>query len=71
VEPEASDATLAAWDLISGRLVRPFSIALPVSRPFWIVCPKATAALPKIVTFRDWMLAEAAADLRDLEMLPS
>jgi LysR family glycine cleavage system transcriptional activator len=62
--------TLAAWDLISGRLVRPFSIALQLSKTFWIVCPKATAALPKIVTFRDWMLAEAAADLRRLEILP-
>ena len=33
---------LAARDLIYGRLVRPFSLALPVSYAYWIVCPKAT-----------------------------
>jgi LysR family glycine cleavage system transcriptional activator len=57
---------LAAHDLISGRLVRPFSLALPVSYAYWIVCPKATAELPKIVTFRKWLLAEAAEDARRL-----
>jgi LysR family glycine cleavage system transcriptional activator len=58
--------TLAAWDLINGRLVRPFPDSLPVSKTYWIVCPKATMTLPKIVTFRDWLLAEAARDLRQL-----
>ncbi|WP_084809508.1 transcriptional regulator GcvA [Bradyrhizobium sp. NAS80.1] len=58
--------TLAAWDLINGRLVMAFPDSLPVSRTYWIVCPKATAALPKIAMFRDWLLAEAAADLRQL-----
>lgn len=53
---------LAAWDLINGRLVRPFSLALPVSYAYWIVCPKPTAKLPKIVTFRQWLLEEAAND---------
>ena len=55
---------LAARDLIGGRLVRPFSLVLPVSYAYWIVCPKATAKLPKIVTFRNWLLAEAADDER-------
>ncbi len=57
-------SALAAWDLIGGRLVRPFALALPVPYAYWIVCPKATANLPKIVTFRDWLLAEAAEDVR-------
>lgn len=61
---------LAAGDLISGRLVRPFSLALPLSYGYWIVCPKATAKLPKIATFRDWLLAEAAADTRRLDDIP-
>jgi len=61
--------TLAAWDIINGRLVRPFPESIPVSRTYWIVCPKATAALPKIMTFRDWLLAEAAKDLRQLRRL--
>src|SRR5207248_3501042 len=59
--------TLAAWDLINGRLVRPFADALRLSRTYWIVCPKATAMQPKIVTFRDWLLAEAASDMRQLK----
>ena len=61
--------TLAAWDLINGRLVMAFPESLPVSKTYWIVCPKATATLPKIATFRDWLLTEAAADLRQLKKL--
>ena len=61
--------TLAAWDLINGRLVLAFPQSLPISKTYWIVCPKATAALPKIATFRDWLLAEAAMDLRQLRDL--
>ena len=61
--------TLAAWDLINRRLVRPFPIALPISKTFWIVCPRATSALPKITMFRDWLLAEAAADLQQFQAL--
>jgi LysR family glycine cleavage system transcriptional activator len=60
---------LAAWDLINGRLVRPFSLALPVSYAYWIVCPTATANLPKIATFRDWLLEEAADDDRLLRAI--
>lgn len=61
--------TLAAWDLINGRLVRPFATALRLSKTYWIVCPKATSMLPKITTFRNWLLAEAADDVRRLETL--
>ena len=61
--------TLAAWDLLNGRLVRPFPEALRLSKSYWIICPTATAALPKIATFRDWLLAEAAQDLRHLQKL--
>ena len=59
--------TLAATDLLNDRLVRPFSVALPLSNTFWIVCPKATKSLPKIVAFREWLLAESANDARLLE----
>ena len=62
-------SALAAWDLINGRLVRPFELSLPVPYAYWIVCSKATAKLPKIVTFRDWLLAEAAEDERRLRRL--
>jgi LysR family transcriptional regulator, glycine cleavage system transcriptional activator len=57
---------LAAWDLRAGRLVRPFALALPAPYAYWIVCPKPTAGLPKISTFRAWLLAEAAEDAKRL-----
>jgi LysR family glycine cleavage system transcriptional activator len=60
---------LAAWDLIGGRLVRPFSGALPVPYAYWIVCPKTAAKLPKIAAFTEWLLAEAAEDQRRLRKL--
>ena len=61
--------TLAATDLINGRLLRPFAEELRLAKTYWIICPKATTTLPKIVTFRDWLLAEAANDLRQLKKL--
>ena len=61
--------TLAAADLINGRLLRPFAEELRLSKTYWIICPKATTGLPKIVTFRDWLLAEAANDARQLKRL--
>jgi LysR family glycine cleavage system transcriptional activator len=60
---------LAAWDLINGRLVRPIDVSLKMSNTYWIVCPKATSAVPKIATFRKWLLAEAAEDARRLKEL--
>jgi LysR family glycine cleavage system transcriptional activator len=53
---------LAASDLMSGRLARPFRAAIPLRNTYWLVCPKATRSLPKIVAFRDWLLEEVAAD---------
>jgi len=61
--------TLAARDLINGRLVRPIDVSLRLSKTYSIVCSKATSALPKITTFRDWLLAEAAEDARRLRTL--
>jgi LysR family glycine cleavage system transcriptional activator len=63
--------TLAAWDLINGRLVRPFPEALRLAKTYWIICPKATAKLPKITAFTEWLLAEAAEDARQLQKLKS
>jgi LysR family transcriptional regulator, glycine cleavage system transcriptional activator len=58
--------TLVAWDLLGGRLVKPFDVGLRLSRTYWIVCPKSISMKPKITTFRDWLLAEAADDARRL-----
>jgi LysR family transcriptional regulator, glycine cleavage system transcriptional activator len=60
---------LAAWDLINGRLVRPVDVSLRMANTYWIVCPKAASNVPKIATFRDWVLAEAAEDTRRLKAL--
>jgi LysR family glycine cleavage system transcriptional activator len=62
---------LAAWDLVAGRLVRPFDLSIEAPFALWIVCPKATAGLPKIATFRQWLLDEAAEDTARLAKLGS
>jgi LysR family transcriptional regulator, glycine cleavage system transcriptional activator len=61
--------TLAAWDLINRRLIRPLDVSLNLTKSYWIVCPPATTKLPKIILFRDWLLAEAAEDVRRLKAL--
>lgn len=61
--------TLVASDLINGRLVRPLDEELRLPKTYWIICPKATTTLPKIVTFRKWLLAEAASDLTELKKI--
>ena len=61
---------LAAWDLINGRLVGPIDV-LRMPNTYWIVCPKVTSSVPKIATFRNWLLAEAADDTRRLKALAS
>jgi LysR family transcriptional regulator, glycine cleavage system transcriptional activator len=61
--------TLAAWDLLHGRLVVPVNVALPLENTYWIVYPTLASHEPKIVTLRDWLLAEAADDLRRLRAL--
>jgi LysR family transcriptional regulator, glycine cleavage system transcriptional activator len=60
---------LAAWDLIHGRLVAPIDVTLSMQKTYWIVSPTATSAMPKIKTFREWLLAEAAEDARRLSAL--
>lgn len=55
-------SALAALDLAAGRLVRPVAEALPAPFAYWIVCPKAEAARREVAQFRDWLLAQAAAD---------
>ena len=40
-----------------------------MSKTYWIVCPKVTSRAPKIATFRNWLLAEAAEDAHRLKTL--
>jgi LysR family glycine cleavage system transcriptional activator len=62
---------LAACDIINGRLVRPINVSLKMPNTYWIVSPKVTSSMPKITTFRQWLLAEAAKDAHRLETLTS
>ena len=62
---------LASWDLICGRLVRPFHQTLEAPYAYWLVCPKSAADLPKIATFTQWVLREAADDARQMRQLSS
>ena len=46
---------------------KPIDVSLTMANTYWIVCPKVSSGLPKIATFRDWVLAEAAEDASRLE----
>jgi LysR family glycine cleavage system transcriptional activator len=50
---------LAADDLRSGRLVRPFDVVLPNDYSYWLVYPAAALDRPNVVAFRTWLLSQA------------
>lgn len=57
-------SALAALDLAAGRLLRPLPQAIAAPYAYWIVCPQSQSARPAIVAFRDWLLQQAADDMR-------
>ena len=52
---------IIANDLAEGRLVLPFDLTLTSKYGFYVVCPEASADLPKNAAFREWLLEEAEA----------
>jgi LysR family glycine cleavage system transcriptional activator len=44
-------------DVAKGRLVVPFKMSLPADAGFYLVSPKASANAPKLVAFRQWLIA--------------
>jgi LysR family transcriptional regulator, glycine cleavage system transcriptional activator len=60
--------TLAAAEILGKRLMRPVRFSLPLTKSYWIVCPKVSGGQPKIALFRDWLIAEAQKDLRLLSL---
>ena len=48
--------------LDSGKLVRPFDIALPLKEAFFLNAPEDGREHPDAVVFRDWLLEQAAID---------
>jgi len=53
---------LFATELASGRLVRVSDITHRDDQNYWLVYPEDRAKSPKILAFRDWLLAEVARD---------
>ena len=51
-----------AEDLKAGRLVRPFSLALPAEFSYWLICPNDYLRRAKVRCFCDWLLQEANKD---------
>lgn len=47
-------------DIAKGRLVAPFDMTLPQDAGYYFVAPQDKAASPKIVAFREWLLAAVA-----------
>ena len=47
-------------DMAAGRLVMPFDVVLPADAGFYIVVPEATADLPRIALFREWLIKSVA-----------
>jgi LysR family glycine cleavage system transcriptional activator len=45
-------------DIVSGKLVRLFDVALPAASAYYLVWPKHREASKNILTFRDWLLGE-------------
>jgi LysR family transcriptional regulator, glycine cleavage system transcriptional activator len=50
--------TLARPELEHGGLVRVLDVAWLQEFSYWLVGPRVTADQPKILAFRDWLLAE-------------
>ncbi len=55
---------LASSDLASGRLVAPLKLSLPLKFAYYIVSGLDTAERGDVAAFRNWLLAEAARDVK-------
>ena len=56
-------SVLVADELAAGRLVKPFDVSLPAEYAYYVVYPEAAAGRPKVRALRDWLLAEAGAEI--------
>ena len=51
-----------AADVNAGRLIQPFETMLYEDRAYWLTYRKDRRRDPKIIAFRDWLLAAIADD---------
>ncbi len=49
-------------DLDAGRLVKPFELGFPVEFAYYLVYPESNAERPKVIAFRQWLLAEVGIE---------
>ena len=54
-------SVLAADEIASGRLVRPFDVDVPTEYAYYLAYPEKSADQPNVVAFREWILEEARA----------
>jgi LysR family transcriptional regulator, glycine cleavage system transcriptional activator len=57
-----ADLHLIRGELASGALVAPFDLVLSDGTGYFLFAERGRLAEPNLVAFRDWLLAEAAAD---------
>jgi LysR family transcriptional regulator, glycine cleavage system transcriptional activator len=57
-----ADFAMVSNDLSEGRLIQPFALSIKVAADYayFLVYPQESAADPRIMAFREWMLKEAA-----------
>ncbi len=58
--------SMSAREIKSGRLVRPFDIAVPIDEAFYLVAARDGPRHPDADRFRNWLLNVAALDLSDI-----
>lgn len=56
---------VAAADLASGRLVRPFALSLPSDFAYYAISPETRADAPAVARFREWLFEEANVNRGD------
>lgn len=54
-------SVLAADEIASGRLVRPFDVDVPTVYAYYLAYPEKSADQSNVVAFREWILEEARA----------
>ena len=58
----AGVGTLAAEDLRTGRLIRPFNVTQTLDFAYYLVCPRRKTSLAKVVAFLRWLRAQTGND---------
>lgn len=55
-------SSMSGPELESGRLIRPFDLAVPIDEAFYLIAPSDGREHPDADTFRDWLVEQALND---------